>query len=94
MSAEAEMPRYRSHKQVWALKIAAVEIHANGTATVAPADGRYAQLDVDQDYVSKRFPAGGWEALEKDLGYYVVYEDGYKSWSPTAAFEDGYTRLH
>jgi hypothetical protein len=26
-------------------------------------------------------------------GYYVVYEDGYKSFSPASAFENGYTRL-
>lgn len=24
--------------------------------------------------------------------YIVIYEDGYKSWSPAKAFEDGYTR--
>ena len=30
--------------------------------------------------------------LGKDPGYYVVYEDGYESWSPTKAFEDGHTR--
>ncbi len=90
---QAEMPKYRSHKHVWALKIAAVEIHADGSATVAPDDARYAPFKVDRDYVTKRFPTGGWETLEKDLGYFVVYADGYKSWSPTAAFEDGYTRV-
>ncbi|MCK9988658.1 MAG: hypothetical protein AzoDbin1_05130 [Azoarcus sp.] len=26
-------------------------------------------------------------------GYYVVYEDGYKSFSPAIAFESGYTRI-
>ena len=26
-------------------------------------------------------------------GYYVVYEDGYKSFSPAGAFESGYTPL-
>ena len=26
-------------------------------------------------------------------GYYVVYEDGYKSFSPASAFESGYTPL-
>ena len=25
--------------------------------------------------------------------YYVVYRDGYKSWSPASEFEDGYTRI-
>lgn len=26
-------------------------------------------------------------------GYYVVYDDGFESWSPQEAFEDGYTRI-
>lgn len=26
-------------------------------------------------------------------GYYVVYEDGYESWSPAEAFEKGYTLI-
>jgi len=24
------------------------------------------------------------------MGYYVVYEDGYESWSPTKEFQEGY----
>ena len=27
----------------------------------------------------------------KPGGYYVRYPDGYESWSPAEAFEDGYT---
>lgn len=26
-------------------------------------------------------------------GYYVVYTDGYVSWSPAKAFEEGYTKV-
>ena len=26
-------------------------------------------------------------------GYYVVYDDGYKSYSPAKAFEEGYVRI-
>jgi hypothetical protein len=26
-------------------------------------------------------------------GYYVKYSDGFESWSPQEAFEDGYTRI-
>jgi hypothetical protein len=26
-------------------------------------------------------------------GYYLLYDDGYESWSPAAAFENGYTRI-
>ena len=28
-----------------------------------------------------------------DLGYVVEYADGYRSWSPTKAFEEGYTEV-
>ena len=27
-------------------------------------------------------------------GYYVVYADGYKSFSPATAFEEGYTKIY
>lgn len=37
------------------------------------------------EYVAKHKPEVG--------GYYVVYEDGYKSFSPAGAFESGYTPL-
>lgn len=89
------MPRYRSHKQVWALKIAAIEFdrdradaenrETDGSATITPVESGYAPLKVDAAYVRKHDPKAG--------GYYVVYADGYKSWSPAEAFEDGYTRV-
>jgi hypothetical protein len=77
--ASAEMPRYQSHKEVWALKIAAIEF--------APVDKGYATLKTDSGYRTK------FQGDETDLGYYVVYKDGYKSWSPSKAFEEGYTRI-
>lgn len=90
-----EMPRYRSHKEVWALKIASIEFDADkargedretdGSAIIGPGDKGYAPFRVDAAYVQKHDPKAG--------GYYVVYEGGYKSWSPADAFEGGYTRL-
>jgi len=80
-----EMPRYQSHKKVWALKIAAIEFDADGTATIAPADPGYATIK--RENFRPKFSGGD------DLGYYVVYKDGYASWSPTKAFEEGYTRI-
>lgn len=94
-SAAAEMPKYRSHKTVWALKIATVTLDAqlakeenretDGGAVLTFMDRRYAPMKVDGEYVRKHRPQPG--------GYYVVYEDGYKSWSPAKAFEEGYTRI-
>lgn len=33
------------------------------------------------------------EVYSANSGYYVVYDDGYESWSPAGAFEAGYSRL-
>lgn len=93
--AMAEMPRYRCHKEVWALKIAKLELditlaaaedrETTGGSWITPADAGYAKFHVSALYVAKHNPQEG--------GYYVVYEDGYKSFSPAAAFESGYTKL-
>lgn len=88
MEASMEMPRYRSHKEVWALKIAAIEINQDGSASIAPADKGYAPFKASAEWAT-RFK--GSEAV--DPGYYVTYADGFASWSPTKAFEEGYTRV-
>lgn len=80
-----EMPRYKSHKHVWALKIADILEPSSLGATIVPVEKGYAPFKVDAAYVNKHQPKVG--------GYYVVYADGYKSWSPAAAFEEGYTRV-
>ena len=86
--AYAEMPKYECHKVVHALKIGAIEFSENGSAKMAPAEGQgIAPMAIEGDYRSK------FKGDEEDLGYYVVYKDGYKSWSPTKAFEEGYTRI-
>jgi hypothetical protein len=114
---QTEMPRYKCHKEVWALKIAeirpvtlpkptiaelekilnsadeeTVEILPNGAvvsasagAEIVPADEGYAPFHIDGAYLRKHNPKPG--------GYYVVYKDGYKSFSPADAFEGGYTRV-
>lgn len=84
----AEMPKYRCHKVVHALKIEGIDKnHPDGGATLAVQAG-FAAIGVDRDWVTRFKPADGYP-----LGYYVVYEDGYKSWSPTEVFEKGYSRL-
>lgn len=83
----AEMPQYLCHKRVWALKIAAIEIRVDKSAMIAPSDYRYAP------FTTKPGWAEHWNGSEGDCGYYVVYDDGYASWSPTKAFEEGYTRI-
>jgi hypothetical protein len=121
-TAMREMPRYQSHKYVWALKIKAIDkanpptseelqelldsaedteiaIAPDGSlsvegsnpeeevvgAVITPEEEGYAAFPVSRAYVSKHNPQVG--------GYFVVYADGYKSWSPAQAFEEGYTRV-
>lgn len=93
-AAQREMPRYKCHKEVWALKIAAIEsapanaerVHAGGDWLLFPQEEGYGPVLVGHDdYFVKHKPQVG--------GYYVVYEDGYKSYSPAAPFESGYTRI-
>lgn len=91
--AQMEMPKYNCHKQVWALKIADIEFDSenarkqnretDGSALIIPADDGYSGFKVTAEYLNKHNPHVG--------GYYVVYKDGYKSFSPADAFEDGYS---
>lgn len=88
------MPRYRCHKEVFALKIANIHTdgeaanlegrETDGSALLTPSEAAYAPFRVDNEYMRKHRPHVG--------GYYVVYADVYKSFSPARAFEEGYTR--
>lgn len=77
----AELPRYRCHKEVRALKILAVAENEQG-AMIAPADPAYQPFQVSTEYVRKHNPQPGM--------YFVIYDDGYQSASPAKAFEEGY----
>lgn len=93
MNTVAEMPRYKCHKEVQALKIKSVEWECqpwqgiqSGPATLTFEDERYAPLMVGRQYTARnmKLAAGG---------YYVVYDDGYQSYSPAEAFEAGYSLI-
>jgi hypothetical protein len=96
------MPAYRSHKTVWALKINDVlpaplptidelDRILNGDegrsdiGAILVVEGHFAPIAVSRDWVAKHVPTKG--------GYYVAYRDGYTSFSPCAAFEEGYTKI-
>jgi hypothetical protein len=78
-------PRYRCHKIVRAAKIAEVETDNN--TIVTPADGNLPSFMTPPRWVECFKPK------DNDLGYYVIDEDGCESWSPTDAFESGYTKI-
>lgn len=81
-NVDRQMPRYKSHKTVWALQIEKIEAEGDGGAVLTPVEEGYAPFKVDVEYMDKHKPHEG--------GYFVTYDDGYKSFSPAKAFEDGY----
>lgn len=87
MSVQIEMPKYKCHKEVWALKIASIQEGTQDKNSVLLVfnDEGYAPIAVDFDWYYKHKPVSG--------GYLVVYEDGYRSFSPAEAFEGGYTKI-
>lgn len=89
---EQEMPKYKSHKEVWALKIKSIvrdgegeNSETDGSAMITPEEDGYAPFRVEPEYMQKHKPQVG--------GYFVQYEGGYKSFSPSGAFEDGYSLI-
>jgi hypothetical protein len=119
---QSSLPRYKCHKEVRAVKIAAIEFaplpefkgalcrgsQAFGTACgqcerckwyqahpgprnavitpdITPEGFELPSFVVSGEFMSKHKPVAG--------GYFVVYEDGYESFSPAQAFEEGYTLI-
>lgn len=68
---------YRCHKEVQAAKILGISI----TGELAFGVGNFKLMD--RAWLDKHNPEVG--------GYYVLYADGYESFSPAKAFEDGYS---
>ncbi len=91
------MRKYRSHKIVHAAKIERVLV-VGRTHRPSPhkilLDNQTA-IFVGSDWLSRFKPytrsVTDYKLSEyNDLGYFVRYKDGYESWSPSKAFEDGY----
>lgn len=83
LEAPPPMRRYKAHKIVQAAKIEACGPRGD-TFTLAlefPA----INVEVPLSWAQRHEPHPG--------GYFVVYEDGYRSFSPAPAFEDGYRPL-
>lgn len=77
---QREMPRWRCHKEVWALQIGGV-----GPDWLEFAHPGYERREVHPSLFARGTPKSG--------DYFVVYRDGYQSWSPQKEFEDGYARI-
>lgn len=84
--ALVEMPRYKSHKTVWALEIDSIanEVDAASAKILTFRDKGYPKMRAPLEMFARYIPVPG--------DFYVQYEDGYKSFSPRKAFLEGYTR--
>jgi hypothetical protein len=86
MEEKQKLPRWKSHKEVEAFKIEAVlSFPQPGGLTTLVSVGDGFRVYVNDEYVKKHNPQIG--------GYYVRYADGYESFSPAEAFEEGYVPL-
>jgi len=80
--------KFRSHKEVHAMKIEEIEIHGEAEQDndhVLIGGTPREAVEVSLAYMARHNPQVG--------GYYVKYEDGYESFSPAEAFESGYTEI-
>lgn len=84
------LPLYQCHKQVRACKIERVhhavdEDLAEVRCWLTPENPEIMPIAVGKDYYQKHQPKAG--------GYYLLYADGYESFSPAGAFEAGYSLI-
>lgn len=80
------MKTYKSHKTVKALKIGRMEGPLEGGEFLLfCADEPNCYQLVDRAFMEKHLPHAG--------GYFVEYGDGYQSFSPARAFEEGYSEV-
>jgi len=85
MNAAVELPQYRSHKIVRAAKITGFRQNGNPDMPDLLLGDIGGVVSLLPDWHAKHKPTVG--------GYYVLYDDGYTSFSPAKAFEEGYTRI-
>lgn len=80
-----ELPKYVCHKTVHALKIKKISkmVFGGVDVTIEFIKEGYDPFVMPRAWYEKHNPEVG--------GYIVVYEDGYKSYSPASVFEKGYS---
>jgi hypothetical protein len=90
------LPRYKCFKEVEALRIRSIEIvrltddqdapDESRGAIIIPEEPGYPPFRVSAEFLRKHRPQVG--------GYWIKYSnDGYQSFSPKRAFEEGYKRI-
>lgn len=86
MPEKQPLPKYVCHKEVQAIKIRSVA-YSPGTNgyTIIPCESGIAPIHVSTEWQDKHGAKQG--------GYFVRYVDGYESFSPAKAFEEGYSAV-
>lgn len=94
VQVQPELPEYQSHKRVRAAKV--VEVWDN-------SDENCEAAGLNDTFIVWLLDNGGYVHVSQDLkmrggdnpvdGYYMLYRDGFESWSPPDAFKEGYTRI-
>jgi hypothetical protein len=85
------LPQYKCHKIVNAARITEIQKGVSSDPHSVFHDFNLVFGDIG---ASKHVTAEWVERFRPDTGgYYVVYEDGYASFSPAKAFEEGYTLI-
>lgn len=91
------LPRWKCHKEVQAAKITGFQFPPEGPVACMGDIGAKATLEpkVLARMIGMTNPKPGDGEAWANLvgGYYVRYADGFESWSPAKAFEDGYTKM-
>lgn len=86
MEPEFNMPKYISHKEVWAAQIEKIDIGEEKTV-LSFKDCKPINFITDE-YIKM---ITRYRPIEGD--FLVIYVDGYQSFSPAQAFLDGYTKI-
>lgn len=84
-----QLADWKCHKVVKAGRIAQLPMKdvptGNWLVGVEDVNGAPTKVQMPPDAFLRGMPMMG--------DYIIIYEDGYKSWSPAKAFEDGYDRM-
>jgi hypothetical protein len=81
---DSALPEWQCHKRVRAAQIEIIRDQHVPDGAILTLTGGFT-VKVDAKWIDRHQARVG--------GYYVVYEDGYASYSPQAAFEGGYTPI-
>jgi hypothetical protein len=88
-----EWQQYESYKVVRAFKITDAERTGDHNVRLWNRETG-AETVVEEEWMMKHSPGSGDTVMTSLLGGYVVrYSDGYQSWSPAKAFEEGYRTI-